>query len=78
VVRALGGTGTLVSALFLVEAAAFGAQVRALVSEYMGTVGRLYLTANRKPQSIVKSVMTSGPVAATSNQPARQEIREPA
>lgn len=38
--------------LFSMEAAAFGPQVRALVSEYMGTVGRLYLTDVFLPESM--------------------------
>jgi cytochrome P450 len=40
------------TSLFSMEAAAFGAQVRALVAEYMGTVGRLYLTDVFLPDSI--------------------------
>jgi undecaprenyl-phosphate 4-deoxy-4-formamido-L-arabinose transferase len=46
-----------------------------IVGEYLG---RLYLTANRKPQSVVKSVITSEPPAAVSSQAARQGVREPA
>jgi undecaprenyl-phosphate 4-deoxy-4-formamido-L-arabinose transferase len=46
-----------------------------IVGEYLG---RLYLTANRKPQSVVKSVITSAPPAAASSQAARQGVREPA
>jgi undecaprenyl-phosphate 4-deoxy-4-formamido-L-arabinose transferase len=46
-----------------------------IVGEYLG---RLYLTANRKPQSIVKSVMTKGSPVAEAGQPARQGVREPA
>jgi cytochrome P450 len=40
------------TSLFSMEAAAFGGQVRALVSEYMATVGRLYLTDVFLPDSI--------------------------
>jgi cytochrome P450 len=40
------------TSLFSMEAATFGDQVRALVSEYMGTVGRLYLTDVFLPDSI--------------------------
>ena len=40
------------TSLFSMEAAEFGPQVRALVSEYMGTVGRLYLTDVFLPESI--------------------------
>jgi cytochrome P450 len=40
------------TSLFSMEAAEFGAQIRALVSEYMGTVGRLYLTDVFLPESI--------------------------
>jgi len=40
------------TSLFSMEAATFADQVRALVSEYMGTVGRLYLTDVFLPDSI--------------------------
>jgi cytochrome P450 len=40
------------TSLFSMEAATFGDQVRTLVSEYMGTVGRLYLTDVFLPDSI--------------------------
>jgi len=42
--------------LFSMEAATFGAQVRALVSEYMGTVGRLYFTDVFLPDAIPTTV----------------------
>jgi len=40
------------TSLFSMEAAEFGPQIRALVSEYMGTVGRLYLTDVFLPEAI--------------------------
>ena len=46
-----------------------------IVGEYLG---RLYLTANRKPQSVVKSVTTSGTPAAETSRTTRQGVREPA
>jgi glycosyltransferase involved in cell wall biosynthesis len=46
-----------------------------IVGEYLG---RLYLTANRKPQAVVKSVTTGGSTAAEASLPARHGVREPA
>ena len=46
-----------------------------IVGEYLG---RLYLTANRKPQSVVKSVTTGVAQIAEVGRPARQGTREPA
>jgi undecaprenyl-phosphate 4-deoxy-4-formamido-L-arabinose transferase len=40
-----------------------------IVGEYLG---RLYLTANKKPQSIVKTVMRAEPAVTA---PARQPLR---
>jgi len=46
-----------------------------IVGEYLG---RLYLTANRKPQSVVKSVTTNGAPAAETTRATRHGVREPA
>jgi undecaprenyl-phosphate 4-deoxy-4-formamido-L-arabinose transferase len=46
-----------------------------IVGEYLG---RLYLTANRKPQSVVKSVTTGGAAAAEASRATRHGVREPA
>src|SRR5260221_2438009 len=85
---AAGGVMSIVEALFFDPPAGWSSLMAAvlllsgvqllilgIVGEYLG---RLYLTANRKPQSVVKSVTTSGPAAAESSHPTRQGIREPA
>jgi glycosyltransferase involved in cell wall biosynthesis len=46
-----------------------------IVGEYLG---RLYLTANGKPQSVVKSVMAGGAAVGEVGRPTRQGMREPA
>jgi hypothetical protein len=70
------GWASLMAAVLLLSGVQL--MILGIVGEYLG---RLYLTANRKPQSVVKSVTsggTSGGTAATeASRPARQEVREP-
>lgn len=74
VVGALGAIVTVVDALFIAEPPGWASLMAALmllsgvqlmilgiVGEYLG---RLYLTANRKPQATVRSVTRAGPPAA--------------
>jgi glycosyltransferase involved in cell wall biosynthesis len=86
---AAGGLVAIVEALFFDPPAGWASLMAAvlllsgvqllilgIVGEYLG---RLYLTANRKPQSVVKTVTTGGPVAAAASRPAqRAQAREPA
>ncbi|HEX3863295.1 MAG TPA: glycosyltransferase family 2 protein [Stellaceae bacterium] len=65
------GWASLMAALLLLS----GVQlvILGLVGEYLG---RLYLTANRKPQSVVRTVLRAAPTTAAANPPLRR--REPA
>jgi undecaprenyl-phosphate 4-deoxy-4-formamido-L-arabinose transferase len=64
------GWASLMAAVLLLS----GVQllILGIVGEYLG---RLYLTANRKPQSIVKSVARAEPAAATARAPLRLHER---
>jgi undecaprenyl-phosphate 4-deoxy-4-formamido-L-arabinose transferase len=79
-VGALGGAAVIVDALFIAEppgwASLFSAllllsgvqlTILGIVGEYLG---RLYLTANRKPQSVVRTVTRAEPAAPASAVPA--------
>lgn len=67
------GWASLMAAVLLLSGVQL--MILGIVGEYLG---RLYLTANRKPQSVAKAVTTGGPAAAEAMQPARQGVREPA
>jgi undecaprenyl-phosphate 4-deoxy-4-formamido-L-arabinose transferase len=67
------GWASLMAAVLLLSGVQL--MILGIVGEYLG---RLYLTANRKPQSVVKSVTTGGPDAIEASPPARQGVREPA
>jgi glycosyltransferase involved in cell wall biosynthesis len=67
------GWASLMAAVLLLSGVQL--MILGIVGEYLG---RLYLTANRKPQSVVKAVTTGGPAAAEPRQPARHGVREPA
>ena len=58
------GWASLMAAVLLLS----GVQliILGIVGEYLG---RLYLTANRKPQSVIKTVTRASPAAATASQP---------
>jgi glycosyltransferase involved in cell wall biosynthesis len=85
VLGALGGLATIIEALFFSEppgwASVFAAvlllsgvqlMILGIVGEY---VGRLYLTANKKPQSVVKTVTRGDPVASAAAPPVRLHQR---
>jgi glycosyltransferase involved in cell wall biosynthesis len=74
VLGAIGAVATIIDALFIEEPAGWASlmvvltllsgmqlMILGIVGEYLG---RLYLTANRKPQSVVRSVVQSEPAAA--------------
>jgi undecaprenyl-phosphate 4-deoxy-4-formamido-L-arabinose transferase len=67
------GWASLMAAVLLLSGVQL--MILGIVGEYLG---RLYLTANRKPQSVVKSVTTGGGHIAEPGQPARRTVREPA
>jgi glycosyltransferase involved in cell wall biosynthesis len=79
VLGALGALATVIDVLFIAEPPGWASLMAALmilsgvqlmilgiVGEYLG---RLYLTANRKPQSVVKTVMHGEPQAASQTEP---------
>ena len=85
VLGALGGLATIIEALFFSEppgwASVFAAvlllsgvqlMILGIVGEY---VGRLYLTANKKPQSVVKTVTCGDPAASAAAPPVRLHQR---
>jgi glycosyltransferase involved in cell wall biosynthesis len=85
VLGALGGLATIIEALFFSEppgwASVFAAvlllsgvqlMILGIVGEY---VGRLYLTANKKPQSVVKTVTRGDPTASAAAPPVRLHQR---
>jgi glycosyltransferase involved in cell wall biosynthesis len=85
VLGALGGLATIIEALFFSEppgwASVFAAvlllsgvqlMILGIVGEY---VGRLYLTANKKPQSVVKTVTCGDPTASAAAPPVRLHQR---
>jgi glycosyltransferase involved in cell wall biosynthesis len=85
VLGALGGSAAIVEALFFSPppgwASVFAAvlllsgvqlMILGIVGEYLG---RLYLTANRKPQSVVKSVLQGKPVELPEARPVRLHER---
>ena len=85
-IGAAGGVAAIVEALFFDPPPGWASLMAAvlllsgvqlvilgIVGEYLG---RLYLTANRKPQSVIKSVTRSTPVAAAHAAPLR--LRTPA
>jgi glycosyltransferase involved in cell wall biosynthesis len=85
VLGALGGLATIIEALFFSEppgwASVFAAvlllsgvqlMILGIVGEY---VGRLYLTANKKPQSVVKTVTRGDPAASAAAPPVRLHQR---
>jgi undecaprenyl-phosphate 4-deoxy-4-formamido-L-arabinose transferase len=74
VIGAIGAAATVIDAIFIAEPPGWASLMAALmllsgvqlmilgiVGEYLG---RLYLTANRKPQSVVRSVMRAEPARA--------------
>jgi len=65
------GWASLMAAVLLLS----GVQlvILGLIGEYLG---RLYLTANRKPQSIVRSVMHAAPVLSEAEQPSLRVRRQ--
>jgi glycosyltransferase involved in cell wall biosynthesis len=82
IVGAIGGLSAIIEALFFAPPAGWASLMAAvlllsgvqlvilgIVGEYLG---RLYLTANKKPQSIVKTVMRAEPAVTA---PARQPLR---
>jgi uncharacterized membrane protein YwaF len=83
---AIGGLSAIIEALFFAPPAGWASLMAAvlllsgvqlvilgIVGEYLG---RLYLTANKKPQSIVKTVTRAEPaVTATARQPLRLRER---
>ncbi|HZT88975.1 MAG TPA: glycosyltransferase family 2 protein [Stellaceae bacterium] len=79
-VGALGGLAAIVEALFFAPPSGWGSLmagifllsgvqlvILGLIGEYLG---RLYLTANRKPQSVVKTVLRAEPAASMAARPA--------
>jgi glycosyltransferase involved in cell wall biosynthesis len=85
VLGGLGGAAAIIEALFFSPppgwASVFAAvlllsgvqlMILGIVGEYLG---RLYLTANRKPQSVVKSIARGEPAAAVSARPVRLRER---
>jgi glycosyltransferase involved in cell wall biosynthesis len=66
------GWASLMAAVLLLSGVQL--MILGIVGEYLG---RLYLTANRKPQSVVKSVTSGGSAATEASRPARQGVREP-
>ena len=81
----LGAVATIVDALFIAEppgwASLFSAllllsgvqlMILGIVGEYLG---RLYLTANRKPQSVVKDISHGEPAASAAEPPVRLRQR---
>jgi glycosyltransferase involved in cell wall biosynthesis len=85
---AVGGIVTVTEAMFFDPPAGWASLMAAvlllsgvqllilgIVGEYLG---RLYLTANRKPQSVVKSVVRATPAAAPQAGPAPRRLRESA
>jgi glycosyltransferase involved in cell wall biosynthesis len=85
VLGALGGVAAIAEALFSSPPAGWASlfvavlllsgvqlMILGIVGEYLG---RLYLTANRKPQSVVKAVMRSEPAAAAAAPPVRLRRR---
>jgi len=85
VIGAIGGIAAIIEALFFSPPAGWGSLMAAvlllsgvqliilgIVGEYLG---RLYLTANQKPQSVVKSVVSTDP-ASTITAPPPLRLRE--
>jgi glycosyltransferase involved in cell wall biosynthesis len=83
---AIGGVVSIVEALFfhppegwasLMAAVLLLSGVQLMILGIIGEyLGRLYLTANRKPQSTVKSVTSGRPAAAEWDLPPRRAVRE--
>jgi glycosyltransferase involved in cell wall biosynthesis len=85
VLGALGGSAAIIEALFFSPppgwASVFAAvlllsgvqlMILGIVGEY---IGRLYLTANKKPQSVVKTVTSGDPAASAAASPVRLRQR---
>jgi undecaprenyl-phosphate 4-deoxy-4-formamido-L-arabinose transferase len=85
VIGAMGIVLTVIEALFISMPAGWASlfvavlllsgvqlMILGIVGEYLG---RLYLTANKRPQSVVKMVMRSGPAATAAMPPARLRQR---
>jgi glycosyltransferase involved in cell wall biosynthesis len=67
------GWASLMAAVLLLSGVQL--MILGIVGEYLG---RLYLTANRKPQSVVKSVTSGGSATTEASAQVRQGVREPA
>jgi glycosyltransferase involved in cell wall biosynthesis len=85
VLGALGGSAAVIEALFFSPPAGWASvfsavlllsgvqlMILGIVGEY---IGRLYLTANKKPQSVVKAVTSGAPAAASGAPPLRLRHR---
>jgi glycosyltransferase involved in cell wall biosynthesis len=83
VIGAIGATATVIDAIFIAEPPGWASLMAALmllsgvqlmilgiVGEYLG---RLYLTANRKPQSVVRSVTRAEPARVEPTLPLRRQ-----